>query len=226
MGNCCWNICDWIKFVCKTPPCGFNIENVINISWLQQFKQLCNVFCCSRNVLEMLSWLELSLKCPVLQTGVVLFERCSLLKNTFELHFWIVGSSILSSNLHKRTILNHQKCHCYCGFGSFNWSLKKVDQLCFNSISFLGDWCCNMSQSITHYQAAPLHKPLGTSGKVTSVPVCVLLQRVAQLQNTRWNLFICHCQSTSQVSQTDNHPESHVTTHLLLVLNVYSGAAI
>lgn len=67
----------------------------------------------------------------------------------------------------------------------------------------------------------PFYKPVGSPGKVSSAPMCVLLQQVAQPQNTRWNIFTCHCQSTSQVSQTDNHPESHVTTHLLLILNVY-----
>lgn len=83
-----------------------------------------------------------------------------------------------------------------------------------------------MSQCIILYPTAPLHKPVGSPGKVSSVPMYVLLQRVAQPQNTRWNLFTCHCQSTSEVSQTDNHPESHVTTHLLLILNVYLEAPI
>lgn len=83
-----------------------------------------------------------------------------------------------------------------------------------------------MSQSIILYLAAPLRKPEGSPGKVRSVPVYVLLQRVAQPPNTRWNLFTCHCQSTSEVRQTDKHPESHVTTHLLLILNVYLEAPI
>lgn len=83
-----------------------------------------------------------------------------------------------------------------------------------------------MSQYIILTLAASLHGPVGSSGKVSSVPMCVLLQQVAQPQNTRWNLFTCHCQSTSRASQTDNHPESHVTTHLLLILNVYLEAPI
>lgn len=81
-----------------------------------------------------------------------------------------------------------------------------------------------MSQYIILNLAAPLHKPVGSSSKVSLSPVCFLLQQVAQPQNTRWNLFTCHCQSTSSVSQTDNHSESHVTTHLSLILNVYLEA--
>lgn len=86
--------------------------------------------------------------------------------------------------------------------------------------------CSYMSQAIKVNLAAPLHELVSSSGKVSSAPNCFVLQQVAQQQNTRWNLFTCHCQSASQVSQTDNHPESHVTTHLLLILNVCLEAPI
>lgn len=76
-----------------------------------------------------------------------------------------------------------------------------------------------MSQYIIRGLASPLLKPVGSPGKVSPALIHILLQQVVQPQNSRWNPLTCRYRSASQVSQTDKRPPSHVTTHLLLMLN-------